>query len=159
MRTEFGARRSECGCEICVNNCRNMPGFLIPADLDRMIPVTADPFRWAESNLLASPGALAMKDGVKFRIHTLVPAIKLDGSCIYLDTDGRCQIHAVAPFGCAFFSCKGEAAPRLSHAGLRAVMADGDGLYSRLWDHLDRLGKRQLSPETLRRRMGEPIPK
>jgi len=37
-------------------NCRFMPGFLIPADLTRIIPPGADPVIWAEANLLASPG-------------------------------------------------------------------------------------------------------
>jgi len=55
-----------------------MPGFLVPSDLDRMIPPTVNPLVWAESNLLASPGAKVMKNGLILRIHTLVPAVKKD---------------------------------------------------------------------------------
>lgn len=96
-RTEFGFPRTTCGCADCEVNCRYMPGFLIPADLERMIPEGADPFVWAEKNVLASPGALAMQGGKTFRIHTLVPATKKDGSCIHLAEDGRCLIHEVSP--------------------------------------------------------------
>ena len=108
-RAEFGIARSSCACRDCQRNCRHMPGFLIPADLTRMIPPGADPFLWAEANLLASPGALVAKDGKLFRIPTLVPAVKADGSCIHLTggkRNGKCAIHEIAPFGCAFFDCK-----------------------------------------------------
>jgi hypothetical protein len=132
-----------------------MPGFLIPADLDRLIPQGADPFTWAYRNLLASPGALVMKDGRTFRIHTLVPAVKPDGSCINLANDGLCTIHENAPFGCAFFSC-GPEIPGMSQRGMYAVYsAAEDSLYNRLWRHLDARGKRQKSPDILRRRMAE----
>lgn len=156
-RTEFGAERSECACGKCVNNCRVMPGFLIPADLDRMIPAGADPFAWAGANLLASPGAMVASEarGV-FRVGTLVPAVKPDGSCIHLGGGYLCGIHAIAPFGCAFFSCRGEAAPNLSRSGIIAVMQAGpESLYQRLWAHLDSTGRKQAGPEVLRARMGE----
>src|SRR5208337_1439820 len=65
-RTEFGLERTACGCGACVTNCRFMPGFLIPSDLERMIPAGVDPYLWADKNLLASPGALVMKDGETF---------------------------------------------------------------------------------------------
>src|SRR5262245_26676119 len=110
MRTEFGVPRSTCDCVECVMNCRYMPGHLIPADLDRLLEGVADPGKWAEDNLLASPGALAMNTttGRTFRIRTLVPAVKPDGSCIHLTEDRKCAIHENAPFGCAFFSCGTE---------------------------------------------------
>lgn len=153
-RTEFGVPRSQCACEGCVTNCRFMPGFLIPADLGRMIPAGAEPFTWAESNLLASPGAVVVKDGRVFRVHTLVPAVQADGSCIHL-TGGRCGIHETAPFGCAFFSC-GPEVPGMSENGVIAVMRAGPGsLYQRLWAHLDAAGKRQAGPDVLRKRMAE----
>jgi hypothetical protein len=72
-----------------------------------MMPHDADPFERAEENLLASPGARVMDvaTGRQFRVGTLVPAKKADGSCIHLGEDGKCAIRAVAPFGCAFFDC------------------------------------------------------
>jgi len=74
VRTEFGYERSSCACKECRRWCFHLPGYLIPADLKRMIPAHAQSFDWAEQNLLASPGALVVKDRVLFRIPTLVPA-------------------------------------------------------------------------------------
>jgi len=155
-RTEFGATRSVCGCAACQTNCRHMPGYLIPADLDRMIPPDRDAFAWAEKNLLASPGALVLQNGELFRIPTLVPAVQRDGSCIHFQADGQCAIHAVSPFGCAFFSCQsGPEAERLSARGLAAIAQDRQqpGQYTLLWRYLWRRWKRQKSPNQLRQRM------
>lgn len=160
-RTEFGFPRSKCECRECQVNCRYMPGFLIPADLDRMIPAGADPFEWAESNLLASPGALVSADGKLFRIPTLVPAVKEDGSCTHLQggkRNGKCTIHQIAPFGCSFFDC-GPERGNLSRHGLMAVYdaTHEDSLYRKLWLHLSNLGHTQLAPEELRKRINVDI--
>jgi hypothetical protein len=154
MRTELGFERTTCACETCVKNCRHMPGFLIPSDLARMIPPDLVPTIWAESRLLASPGALVMKAGRVYRIRTLVPAIKPDGSCVHLDTNNRCTIHQIAPFGCAYFDC-GPERGNLSHFGLREVEKawENNDLYALIWRHLDRQGHTQLSAEILRARM------
>jgi Fe-S-cluster containining protein len=154
MRSEFGFTRIKCSCHACQKNCRFMPGFLIPSDLGRMIPAGADPGRWAEENLLASPGALVIKDERAFRIRTLVPAVKPDGSCRFLSSERRCTIHEIAPFGCAFFDCRPERG-HLSEYGLKEVArawAEG-GLYSALWLRLWESGQRQQSPDALRRKM------
>jgi hypothetical protein len=132
-----------------------MPGFLIPADLDRMLPARfTDPLKLVEQALLASPGALVMKDGDLFRIPTLVPATKKDGSCIHLTTDGQCAVHANAPFGCAFFDC-GTEVPGLAQRGVLAVHRDwiDGGIYSFLWRHLNARGRTQQPPEVLRLRI------
>lgn len=156
VRIEQGFERTSCSCESCIRNCRFMPGFLIPSDLARMIPAGVVPTEWAEGKLLASPGALVSKDGQLFRIRTLVPAVKLDGSCIHLDAEHRCQIHAVAPFGCAFFDC-GPERGELSHFGLIEVYRawEDNGLYARIWRHLSREGFEQAAPEVLRQRISE----
>jgi hypothetical protein len=156
-RTEFGFERTHCDCRECQINCRFMPGFLIPADLDRMIPANADPYNWAEKNLLASPGAVVMNTatGETSRIYTLVPAVKKDGSCINLK-DGLCTIHETAPFGCAFFDC-GPERENLSRKGLWEVWKawQEDGLYARLWKYLQAQKFTQKAPEVLRARMRE----
>lgn len=153
-RTEFGKTRTTCGCNECATNCRYMPGSLIPSDLGRMVPPGADSFAWAEANLLASPGALVkqLSTGTVFRIPTLVPAVKADGSCIHLTDEARCAIHAVAPFGCAFFDCRTTPRDDVSAAGLINVMeAHQSGhLYTQIWEHLWNTGKRQKGPEELR---------
>ena len=122
-----------------------------------MIPSNADPYNWAEKNLLASPGAMAMNSntGQVTRIYTLVPAVKKDGSCINLK-DGLCKIHEAAPFGCAFFDC-GPERGNLSLEGLWEVVKawQSDSLYARLWKYLSAQKFTQKPPEVLRARMRE----
>lgn len=154
-RTEFGVERASCSCRGCRRNCLYMPGFAIPSDLPRMIPPGADPLRWAETNLLASPGAKVMKDGEIFRIGTLVPATKPDGSCMHYQKRG-CAIWETAPFGCAFFGCGAQAEDRMTQLGLKQTwdaQRDPASLYSRIWHHLWATGKRQDGPEVTRARM------
>ncbi len=58
---------------------------------------------FARDNLLASPGALVIKDDQQIRIRTLVPQRGEDGACKFLKNN-LCLIHEMAPYGCAFFS-------------------------------------------------------
>jgi hypothetical protein len=159
MRTEFGFARKVCACDGCKLNCKFMPGYLIPADLQRMIPEGADPKKWAEENLLASPGAMVMKDGKVLRVRTLVPKTKKNGECIHLTADSACGIHAIAPFGCAFFDCNSPMGDELAHLGIVVVMKawEENGLYARLWKHLDREHLNQVSAEVLRKKMAAAI--
>lgn len=43
------------------------------------------------------------RTGETVRVGTITPRRKADGSCVFLDGDDRCTIHAVAPAGCAMF--------------------------------------------------------
>lgn len=83
---------------------------------------------FAERYLLASSGATVYQRGLgKFQIPTLVPARQEDGhTCIFLDENKRCKVHAVAPFGCAFFDAhmSDEEANRISSQGLQAILDD-----------------------------------
>jgi len=156
MRTEFGHSRTSCACADCVMNCTFMPGCLIPSDLERMIPAHADPFKWAEKHLLASQGAVVMIAGKIHRIPTLVPAVKSDGSCINLTTEGACSIHEISPFGCAFFDCKTDPKGLMVDA-LRAIAESWNErkLYFQLWVHLAYKGREAERPEVLRGRIRE----
>lgn len=154
IRTEFGAERTSCSCRECRRNCMFMPGFLIPADLPRMVPPDADPLQWAEINLLASPGAIVMKNGEMFRIGTLVPATKPDGSCMHYQKRG-CAIWEIAPFGCAFFGCGAKDENHLSNQGLKQTwnaQSDPKALYYRIWHHLWDMGRRQDAVEDIKAR-------
>jgi hypothetical protein len=137
-----------------------LPGFLIPSDLERMIPAGTDPFEWAELNLQASPGAVAMKDGRKFRLPTLVMAAQENGYCTKFQ-NRRCTIWEDSPFGCAFFGCDAGSEYlqlRMSHDGLAASYAawlEPSSLYSRIWEHLWNSGRRAEAPEIKRARMNE----
>ncbi len=83
----------------------------------------------------------------------MVPAVKPDGSCIHLTADNRCEIHADAPFGCAFFDCKTEPQDTTSRDGLIQCHTHFRYLYGLIWQHLWDAGKRQESPSVLRSRM------
>jgi len=164
-RTEFGAARSTCDCRKCIRKCRFIPGYLIPADLDRLIPPGADPLAWAQEHLAASPGAIVRgSNGQVYRIPTLVPATRPGGStaCHWLGPDDRCNVHANAPFGCAMFDCETDehTGQLLSNLGLTEVSrafhvppGSPRGLYARIWHHLDGLGICSPSPEAKRAAM------
>jgi Fe-S-cluster containining protein len=161
-RTEFGFKRIECACSECLRNCYALPGYLIPADLRRIADYLGeeDIVRFALENLLASPGALVVANGEIFAIPTIVPARRPDGACRFLKND-LCSIHAVNPFGCAFFSSEQtkEQSDAISARGLMEIMKSwrqGD-LYARLWARLYEAGCIAPSPLEARARMKDSI--
>jgi hypothetical protein len=162
-RVEFGAVRNRCGCRDCVTNCEHLPGYLIPADLGRLIPPDADPEAWARVHLRASPGAIVVSHGTPLRVPTLVPAPGTDGPACHWLEEGRCAVHADAPFACAFFDCKQSRARAddLSARGLMAIIRDhqAGGLYSRLWMMLWDGGLRTAGPTEKRAAMAAAIRK
>ena len=152
-RVEFGVARTKCNCSNCVANCECIPGYLIPSDLEPMIPPDVAPAAWAREHLRASSGATIVRihtDGRREVIHipTLVPAHHNGLACHWLK-QGRCEIHAIAPFGCAFFDChqSERQVKDLSAQGIREVedAHDKKGLYSRLWSMLWEEGLRAPS--------------
>jgi Fe-S-cluster containining protein len=157
-RTEFGFNRTACACANCAAFCRFIPGYLIPADLTRISAargwIEADILEWAKRELLASPGATVEKDGRRYQIQTLVPARKLGGECLYLDENDRCTIHADAPFACAFFDAHQlrVVSDYRSMTGLAEIERahQSQDLYARIWNMLDRLGKR--APDVTKQR-------
>jgi hypothetical protein len=176
MRTEFGAERTSCACDACQRCCRFLSAWLIPSDLERLIPSGVDPFKWAQSNLLASPGPLIVQVVEQeflsrrkpqrcerrlvrrwFRVPGLVLAANADGSCKFLSATGGCSIHEVNPFGCAFFDGHAHRSPgsdRLLRAGLTSSIEVGPKhLYHRLRQHLIRQGLVSPTPEAQRARM------
>jgi hypothetical protein len=161
-RTEFGFTRTICACQKCKECCRWLPGALVPSDLDRMVPAGEDPLAWAEHHLRASPGAVARIASTheQMRVPSLVPA-RQPGKhvCHWLTKDGRCSVHAVAPYGCAFHDVHMSAEtgePRslaAVHAQINAWKAELDrpgcpeGLYARIWMHLKSRGLVSAGPE------------
>ena len=134
VREEFGFRRTTCGCPACQAFCRHLPASLAPADLPRLCPPGQDVLAWAEQHLRAV---------LDKPYPTLVPARQADGSCHWF-FEGRCAVHAAAPYGCAFFDAHMPAAEvaRREEATVQARREDAaaDGLYVRVWRHLRRLG-------------------
>ncbi len=134
LRQEQGLRRTECACEFCKVHCRHMPGTLVPSDLARLCPAGQDLYAWAEQHLRA----LTDKP-----YPVLVPARGVFGPCHWF-FDGRCAVHAAAPFGCAFFDAHmgEEEVGRRATAMVEAIREDGaaKGLYGRVWRHLREKG-------------------
>lgn len=163
MRREFGFARTVCACGDCTINCRFIPGMLIPADLERIAAHVGvdDMLAFAADYLLASPGAIVgcSDTGQTKRIPTLVPARGADGACRFLK-DGKCTIHEVSPFGCAFFDDHqaSEESNRRSIEGLMAIDAEwqrpvGESLYATLWVMLNEAGLNAPGPMLARAQM------
>jgi hypothetical protein len=150
-------------------SCRFVPGFLVPDDLANLRDPSMSLFDWAREHLLASPGAIVVRQGEVFRIRTLVPARQSDGLACHWLADGKCAVHADAPFGCAFVdSHMDEREGRYrSSAALLAVIRAWEyeardpgcekGLYARVWTDLQSVRRFAPGPEASRRAMMDSI--
>jgi predicted DsbA family dithiol-disulfide isomerase len=125
-----GFARTRCGCTLCQSYCKHVPGRLDVQDLLRLCPQGADVFAWAERHLEAVTDQAYPK---------LVPARRANGHCQWFQ-DGGCMVHAVAPFGCAYFDAHmtPEEVQRRGLATSRACLDDAQhhGLYTQVWRHL-----------------------
>ena len=94
-------KRTVCGCRQCIDCCRH-PGPLHPDDVARIAKVL--PGENVMDYLCASPGALVRNTdtGHEFSVGTITPKT-VRGRCVFLTPDEKCSIHAVSPFGCAYF--------------------------------------------------------
>lgn len=162
VRTEFGSARTACSCANCSINCRFIPGYLIPADLERIAAHVGaeNVMAFAAENLLASSGAIVgTTDGQRHRIPTLVPARHSNGACKFLAANGNCSIHAVSPFGCAFFDTHQslEESDSLSMQGLMAIDREwqqpDDSVYAAIWIVLNEAGLTAPAPMVARAKM------
>lgn len=131
--------------------CSYKPGVLSPSDLERMAKALgynpeADLLLFAAENLAASDGALFLDraTGTPFRVRTLVPQLGEHGGCKFF-SEGRCTIHDVSPFGCAYFSAHMDRADadRASLAVHAAISKDDT--YQMVWSHLR---SRDIVPKT-----------
>ena len=86
-----------------------MPGYLMPSDLKGYLTEKEGRYRLVHENLLASEGTYVLQvdkrtgEVDKFRIPTLVPAVREDGSCLHYK-DGKCGVHKDSPTGCKMFN-------------------------------------------------------
>lgn len=151
----LGFERTVCDCPECSRHCRFMPGMLIPDDVEAIADYLGlSPSEVIVDHLDASPGAKVAKldpDGriVTFRIPTLVPRMTPTG-CIFLESDGRCRIHPVAPFGCSHCDSHmtDEEGMQRSKAALIAIMESA--VYKLTWEALHGFGHIADGPETRR---------
>jgi len=149
-RVEFGFTRTTCDCWRCSRFCKLYPGYMVPSDLPRMMAAAGytDPFKYAEDHLEATPGAIAVRAGVPFRIGSLRPAcLPQTTTCKFLDQDNHCTIHETSPFGCAFADdhMSAKHAEKISVAGGQAICEDRNngGLYTQVWDYLWNVKKKR----------------
>ena len=165
-RTEFGFTRTKCGCDACSLFCRFTPGFLVEADLKRLIPETAlrdheSLAEWVVTHLRASPGAVVAvftaQGPVTVSIPTIVPAPAADGAACHWLTDAGCAVHENSPFGCAFFDTHltDTDGTQRSEAGIRSVAKSWarGGLYALVWTLLHREGLVAPGPGEGRKKM------
>jgi len=102
--------RTTCDCPSCAAGCRTMPGSLIPGDVEKILatlPVEVDRWAWFTEHFAASEGSVIQyidpeKGMVQERVPTIVPRQNANGECYFLTETGRCAIHAVSPYGCAY---------------------------------------------------------
>lgn len=150
-RRRYGFARTSCACRRCTISCEHVPGALCPEDLEVVAGHLgfADVTAFAREHLSASEGVTitVAATGERLSLRTLVPASRADGSCTFLEC-GRCRIHAVSPYGCAFIDAHQgdrEYAVR-ADALYRALYDDliGDGPYVRVWRDLHSAGRRAV---------------
>jgi Fe-S-cluster containining protein len=96
--------RTTCACPECQACCTRQPGPLIPGQLEAIAAYLGKTVREASSLFVASPGGVMgnRATGAQLRVGTITPRMK-DGRCVFLDRQGACRIHPVAPFGCSHF--------------------------------------------------------
>ena len=136
-----GMERTKCSCHDCTAGCKAMPGCLIPGDIERsQAHVGDDSGEFVLSHFVVSDGALVRKEFatkvVEFRVPTIVPVQKPDGSCIFLDDEDKCSIHEVAPFGCAYHDTHmsaAEADPRSQFCVATQIDAHKNGTPYSQW--------------------------
>jgi len=147
-RCQYGFERTACSCRPCTVSCEHVPGALCPDDLGPMAAFLGydDVGAFALDHLLASDGVVitVAATGEKVTLRTLVPASNDHGGCKFL-SDGRCEIHPVSPYGCAFIDAHqsdSEYAFR-ADALYRALYEDlqSDGPYIRTWRVLHSAGR------------------
>ena len=146
-RPEFPFVRTVCACRKCSICCEHIPGTLAPSDLNRIAAHQGypDPQAFARDFLLAGNGAtLKLASGQTLTLQKLVPRRNAAGACIFYQS-GRCAIHAVSPFGCAYFDAHmSDAEHILRHDALSNALLDdleSDGPYARTVVSLRVLGK------------------
>lgn len=139
MRKEFRLLRTTCGCPKCQLWCEHQPGYLVPSDLDRLIPADQNAFDWAEEHLRASLGFRTIVGPMILCIPSLVPAKQTNGHCHWY-SEGHCKVHDVAPYGCAFLDqhLTKQSAEKRNEAAResRGEAFENQELYAALWQHL-----------------------
>jgi hypothetical protein len=164
-KSPYPFERTACACRLCTINCEHLPGALAPSDLGRIAAHLGydDNGQFARECLLASDGAkVATRDGKVISLPTLVPSNGQDNACRFLRA-GRCTIHAISPFGCAYIDAHMTDAEFRRRAdtlhGLLLEDQKQQGEYSRLCGELRAEGLEAPPLATRRYRLSKAIRK
>lgn len=135
--TEQQFDRTTCACAECVKCCKRQPGPLAPGDFERIQKHLGATDAEMRSLFWASPGALLknVATGESIRVGTITPRYSR-GRCVFLDDNDRCKIHAVSPFGCAYFDTHLGYAEGMRRSVALAQKQLADPAYQQLRDSL-----------------------
>lgn len=141
--------RTPCRCTTCAGPCRSgRPGALAPSDIDSIADYLgldeASPEFIEKMFHAATDGPGAPTEGFPSgQTPAMRPAVRPDGTCVFLGADGDCTIDPVKPFECGRVN---PCAPAEGAAALRAlgVSITKSVDYIQLWWWLY---KRQSSPK------------
>lgn len=144
-----------------------MPGALIQGDLERIALHQGQGFQegnqfgvdveWMLKHFQASKGAtvatIADDQVVTLSIPAIVPKLTEEG-CVFLTEEGKCSIHAVAPFCCAYADPhmdaeEGEPVSKAAVTNQANAWVNHDS-YSTYWFVLDSNGKKAPPLESRR---------
>lgn len=134
-RMKYGFERTISATEKDVDYCRRSPGILSPGEEQDLYLATREGgeslLAWAEAHLETASGN--WKDR---RLWYLRPA---GTPCHWLDKHDRCSVHAVSPYGCAFFGSGDPPSysPQEESARIDAQMRD----LAQYWDGFRAAGR------------------
>ena len=141
-----------------------MPGYLMPDDLKGYLTEKEGSYRLVNDALLASEGTLVAQIDKRtgetdtFRIPTLVPSSREDGSCTHYK-EGKCDVHKDSPTGCKMFNAcaSGKKADKQEQVAMQIQQellgvwlrytegkpTDEERMYCTTWHYLWQIGKRR----------------
>ena len=126
--------------------------MLAPGDIERIAgyfdtEVTSD---FISKNFRAAEGVRTAQDGDALMLPIILPAQKVNGECVFY-ANGKCTIHAVAPFGCSQSNPFGDtpAGSAVACESLNALIKREENLsgYFLTWYHLFQRGLKNAARE------------
>jgi Fe-S-cluster containining protein len=160
VKTLIPYERTKCSCSECRACCKTMPAYLGVLDIEKIAEFLGVTLPEVMNKLEASSGALVFsnKSGLR-RIETIVPSSRPDGSCVFLSKDGKCKIHPVAPFGCAFFDMHMTREEGNKRSSPMLQLIEQDMVYQLQIRALKKRGQISERPEVKRQRLNALVEK
>lgn len=137
--------RTICGCGECSSHCHRAPGYTLPGEIAQIAEYLGkeNVEQFTEEYFVASKRTRVLIGQDQYIIPTLSPRME-NGHCVFLNDAGECSIHAVSPYGCAYFDAHQPQAEayRNSRAGLNYLVhclenTEEGAEYINTWDKLN----------------------